>query len=130
MSYKEISKVHEELGKLMEERFQLGQKLTQEFVSQNSVSIEDLLEGTVEPRIFIKFIRYISDSFGIMYNEKIPVDVTIERINIGELPAEWIYIPEAFEHKIYLTLFGGGYRMGTLESRRWIPYLLSKYTNY
>jgi len=114
----------------MEERFYQGQKLTQEFVSQNSVSVEDLVGGTVEPAMFIKFIRYISDSFGILRNEKIPGDVTIEKINIGELSAEWIYVPEAFEHKIYLTLFGGGYRMGNLESRRWIPYLLSKNTNY
>jgi len=130
MSYKEISKVHEELGKLMEERFQLRQKLTQEFASQNSVSVEDLVGGRIESIMFIKYSRALSDSSGIINNEKIPGDVTIERIDIGELPAEWIYVPEASEHKIYLTLFGGGYFMGNLESRRWIPHLLSKVTNY
>jgi len=130
MSYKEISKVHEELGKLMEESFQLGQKLTQEFASKNNVSVEDLVGGKVELLMFLKFNRYFYDSLGIINNEKIPGDVTIERINIGELPAEWIYVPEASEHKIYLTLFGGGYFTGKLESRRWIPYLLSKVTNY
>jgi len=130
MSYEEISKVHEELGKLMEERFQLRQKLTQEFAYQNSVSVEDLLVGKVELMMIIKYNRHLSDSSGIITNEKIPGDVTIERINIGELPAEWIYVPEASERKIYLTLFGGGYFMGNLESRRWIPYLLSKVTNY
>jgi len=130
MSYKEISKVHEELGKLMEEGFQFGQKVAQEFASQNSVSVEDLEGGKVEPMMLIKFYRHLSDSSGIINNEKIPGDVTIERINIGELSAEWIYVPGAFKQKIYLTLFGGGYIMGKLESRRWIPYLLSKVTNY
>lgn len=77
-----------------------------------------------------KFYRHLSDSIRALNNEKIPGDVTIERINIGELSAEWIYVPGASEHKIYLTLFGGGYIMGNLESRRWIPYLLSKVTNY
>ena len=130
MSYEEISKVHKELGKLIEEGFQLGQKQTQEFASQNSISVEDLIGGKVEPMMLIKYYRYLSDSSGIISNEKIPGEVTIERINIGELSAEWIYVPGASEHKIYLTLFGGGYIMGNLESRRWIPYWLSKVTNY
>ncbi|GAH02702.1 unnamed protein product, partial [marine sediment metagenome] len=34
------------------------------------------------------------------------------------------------EDKIHLNLFGGGYYIGNLENRRWIPYLLSKATNY
>ena len=118
MAYEEISKVHEELGKLIEEGFKLGQKTTQEFASQNNVSVEDLVGGKVDPMMLIKFYRHLSDSSGILNNEEIPGDVTIERINIGELPAEWIYVPGAFEHKIYLTLFGGGYIMGNLESRR------------
>ncbi|MHA1931378.1 MAG: alpha/beta hydrolase [Promethearchaeota archaeon] len=130
MSYEEISKVHEELGKLMEESFQLGQKQTQEFASQNNVSVEDLEGGNVEPMMIFKFYRYLSDSSGMINNKQIPLDVTIERINIGELPVEWIYVPGASEHKVYLTLFGGGYMMGNLESRRWIPYLLSRTTNY
>lgn len=102
----------------------------QEFASQNSVSVEELLGGKVEPTMIIKFHRHLADSFGIINNEKIPGDVTIDRINIGEMSAEWIYVPGASEHKIYLNLFGGGYYIGNLESRRWIPYLLSKATNY
>ncbi len=130
MSYEEISKVHEELGKLMKERFQLRPKLTQEFAYQNGVSVEDLVGGKIEPMMIIKFYRHLSDSIRIVNNEKIPGDVTIERINIGELSADWIYVPGASEHEIYLTLFGGGYIIGNLESTRWIPYLLSKVTNY
>ncbi len=130
MSYEEISKVHEKLGKLIEERVQLRPKLTQEFASQNNISVEDLVGGKVEPMMITKFYRHLSDSIKILNNEKIPGNVTIERINIGELSAEWIYVPEASEHKIYMTLFGGGYMIGNLESTRWIPYLLSKVTNY
>ncbi|KKL04326.1 hypothetical protein LCGC14_2617180 [marine sediment metagenome] len=114
----------------MEERFQSRQKLTQEFASQNNVSVEDLEGGKVDLMMLMKFYRQLNDLIRKIYNEKIPGDVTIERINIGELSAEWIYIPGASELKIYLTLFGGGYFMGNLESRRWIPYLLSKVTNY
>ncbi|HDZ18667.1 MAG TPA: hypothetical protein ENH75_10265 [archaeon] len=60
----------------------------QEFASQNSVSVEDLLGGKVEPTMIIKFHRHLADSFGIINNEKIPGDVTIDRINIGEMSAE------------------------------------------
>ena len=55
MSYEEISKVHEELGKLLKEKVQLRPQLTQEFASQNNVSIEDLVGGKVEPTMIIKF---------------------------------------------------------------------------
>ncbi len=130
MSYKEISKVHEELGKLKERRFRLTQKFMQEFTSQNNILLEDLLSGKLEQMMMIKFHRHLADSFGKLNNEKIPGDVTVEKINIEEMSAEWIYVPGASEHKIYLNLFGGGYYIGNLESRRWIPYLLSKTTNY
>ncbi|HEC37625.1 MAG TPA: hypothetical protein ENI29_05270, partial [bacterium] len=72
MSYEEISKVHKELGKLMEEDFQLGQKATQEFASQNNISVEDLVGGKVDPMMLIKFYRHLSDSSGIIANEEIP----------------------------------------------------------
>lgn len=62
MAYEEISKVHEELGKLIKERVQLRPKLTQEFASQYNLSVEDLVGGKVEPMMITKFYRHLSDS--------------------------------------------------------------------
>jgi len=129
MSYEEISKVHKELGKLIEDSFELRRKFAKEFATQNGLQIRDLASGNVDGVTMLEFNRYISNNLGKERNKSISEDVKIEKFKIGQIPAEWISILGANEEKVYFHLFGGGYIMGTLESRRWIPYHISRVTN-
>jgi len=129
MSYEEISKVHKELGKLIEDSFEVRRKIAREFATQKGIPLRDLASGNVDGKTMIEFNRHISNNLGGERAKNIPNDVGIERFKIGNIPAEWISIPEANEEKVFYNLFGGGYIMGTLESRRWIPYHVSRATN-
>ena len=129
MSYEEISKVHKELGKLIEDSFELRRKIAREFATQKGILLRDLASGNVDGKTMIEFNRHISNNLGGKRAKNIPKDVGIERFKIGNIPAEWISVPEANEEIVFYNLFGGGYIMGTLESRRWIPYHVSRVTN-
>ena len=129
MSYEEISKVHKELGKLIEDSFELRRKIAREFATQKGILLRDLASGNVDGKTMIEFNRHISNKLGGKRAKNIPKDVGIERFKIGNIPAEWISVPEANEEIVFYNLFGGGYIMGTLESRRWIPYHVSRVTN-
>lgn len=129
MSYEEISKVHIELGKLIEDSFELRRKFAREFATQNGLQLGDLASGNVDGETMLEFNRYISNNLGKERTKSIPEDVRIEKFKIGRIPAEWISILGANEDQVYFHLFGGGYIMGTLESRRWIPYHISRVTN-
>lgn len=129
MAYEEISKVHKELGKLIEDSFEIRRKIAREFADQNNVALRDLAAGNVDAKTLLDFNRYISDKLGEERGKSIPEDVKIERFEIGNISAEWIFVPGASDDKVYFNLFGGGYMMGNLESRRIIPYHLSRVTN-
>ncbi|MHA2037048.1 MAG: alpha/beta hydrolase [Promethearchaeota archaeon] len=129
MAYEEISKVHKELGKLIEVGFEYRRKVAREFATQKGIPLRDLAAGNVDRTTMLEFNRYLSDKIGVERGKEIPKDVHIERITIGSIPAEWISVSEAKEDEVYLRLFGGGYMMGTLESRRIISYHLSRVTH-
>jgi acetyl esterase/lipase len=129
MAYEEISKVHNELGKLIEANFELRRKIAREFATQKDIQLRDIASGNIDQKTMLEFNRYLSNKLGEANNKNIPEDVSIEPFKIGHIPAEWIFIPGANEEKVYLNLFGGGYVMGTLESRRGIPYHLSRSTH-
>lgn len=128
MSYEEISKVHKELGKLIEDSFEVRRKIAREFATQNGLQLRDLASGNVDGKTMLEFNRYISDNLGEERAKNIPKDVVIERFKIGTVPAEWISVPGVNEEKVFYNLFGGGYIMGTLKSRRIIPYHISRAT--
>ncbi|MHA2268913.1 MAG: alpha/beta hydrolase [Promethearchaeota archaeon] len=129
MAYEEISKVHKELGKLIEVGFEYRRKVAREFATQKGIPLRDLAAGNVDRTTMLEFNRYLSNKIGVERGKEIPKDVHIERITIGSIPAEWISVSEAKEDEVYLRLFGGGYMMGTLESRRIISYHLSRVTH-
>ncbi|MFW9821847.1 MAG: alpha/beta hydrolase [Candidatus Thorarchaeota archaeon] len=129
MAYEEISKVHKELGKLIEDGFEIRRKVAREFANQKGVELRDLATGNVDRDTMLEFNRYLNEIIGEERAKTIPNDTIIERFQIGDLPAEWISVPEANNDEIYLRLFGGGYMMGTLESRRIISYHISRTTN-
>ncbi len=130
MFYEEIGKVHEKLGMLIHEGYEKNRKLAREFASTKNIALRDILSGKASPEIILDFSRYLSDMVGIKKSQSVPKDVIIEGLNVVDIPAEWISVPGAIKDKVYLNLFGGGYVLGTLKSRRWIPYLVSRATNF
>ena len=108
MAYEEISKVHKELGKLIEDSFEIRRKVAREFADQNDIALRDLATGNVDAKTLLDFNRYISDNLGKERGKSIPEDVKIERFEMGNISAEWIYVPGASEDKVFYNLFGGG----------------------
>lgn len=129
MAYEEISKVHKELGKLIEDSFEFRKRIAREFATQKGIPLRDLAAGKVDRITMLEFNRYLSNNVGEERAKEIPKDVHIERFKIGNIPAEWISVPEVHTDEVYLRLFGGGYLMGTLESRRVISYHISRATH-
>jgi acetyl esterase/lipase len=128
MAYDEILKVHKELGKLIEDSFKIRRKVAREFGTQKGIQLRDLASGNVDGKTMLEFNRYISDHLGEERGKYIPEDVVVDQIKIGNIPAEWISVPGANKEGVFYNLFGGGYMMGNLESRRWIPFHLSRVT--
>ena len=128
MAIEEISKVHKELGKLIGESFEHRRKLAREFATQKDIQLRDIATGNIDAKTMLEFNRYISDNLGEERGKSIPKDVRVEKFKIGNIPAEWISVPGANEEKVFYNLFGGGYIMGNLKSRRIIPYHISRAT--
>ncbi len=128
MSYLEVSTVHPQLGKLLEEDFNLNSKAGEEFAKKNGVSLEQItgLQGDWDQ--LLEFNRFTSASLALEKIRQIPDTTIFELVDAGGVQSEWIYVPEASEEKIFFHLFGGGYIMGTLPTRRWSPYLYSRQT--
>ena len=48
----------------------------------------------------------------------LPADVTVEKLDIGGIPAEWTHTPNADPQRAILYVHGGGYVIGSLDSHR------------
>jgi acetyl esterase/lipase len=48
-------------------------------------------------------------------------DVRFETLNIGDLPAAWVFAPETSRQRMLLYFFGGGYTSGSIQSYK--PFL-------
>jgi monoterpene epsilon-lactone hydrolase len=128
MSYLEVAKVHPQLGKLLEEDFKLNSKAGEEFAKKNGVSLEAITGLQGDWDLLLEYNRYIAAALALENNKQIPNNVTFELVDAGGVQSEWIYIPEASDEMIFFHLFGGGYIMGNLPTRRWSPYLYSRQT--
>lgn len=129
MSYHEVSKIHPKLAKLLEMDDEISAKATEEFAAKNRVSVEDIAKMRVNASLLIEMHRYIDQVAAIETNKNIPEEVTFKRVDEGSVELEWIYVSNAADKKVLFHLFGGGYLLGTLDSRRWLPYLYSRETN-
>ncbi len=129
MAYEEISKVHKELGKLIQERFEVRGKITREFATQKGIQLRDIASGNLDPKTMLELNRYTSKIMGEERIKKIPMDIKIDQFKIGNIAAEWISVPGAHEDQVFLNLFGGGYIMSTFIGSRLILYQISRATN-
>jgi acetyl esterase/lipase len=129
MSHLEVAKVHPKLGELLEEDFKLSSKAGNKFAKEKSVPLEDLTSFKADWDLLLEYNRYIDTAKALEASKNIPEETIFEPINAGGVHSEWIYLPEASKERIFFHLWGGGYIMGSLLTRRWEPYLYSKTMN-
>jgi len=128
MSYLEVAKIHPKLGGLLEKDTKFSAKAAEEFAAKHGVSVEDINSMRVDGALLLGMHRYIDTLIALEDNKHIPKDVTFKRVDAGGVESEWIYVPDANEKKVFFHLFGGGYIIGNLDSRRWSTFLYSRET--
>ncbi len=128
MAIVEISKIRQDLAKLLEKDNLLAERAIKEFSLKKGVSTKEILEKKGDWMLILELNRYISKLKASYKDKFIPKDVSFERIDANGVPADWVINAGASEQKIIFFLFGGGYVMGTLETRKWLPYLLGRAT--
>jgi len=129
MSYLEVAKVHPKLGKLLEKDAVISAKASEEFATKNGVSVEDIINMRVDASLMLGMNRHIVSVAATKFNKLIPNDVILKRVDAGGVESEWIYTTNSMDKKVFFHLFGGGYIMGNLDTRKWSPYLYSRETN-
>ena len=124
-------KLRPDVKKIMELKNSYAQKATEEFLSKKrdqgiTITENMLLE---DRNIAMEYQRYLSAFTSRKRNALIPKEVIFERVDADGIPAEWIIPPNVKNEKVIIHLFGGGYVMGTIETRRWLPFLISRVSN-
>jgi len=128
MAVEEISKIRPNLAKLVEKNNLLGEKAAKEFALKKGVDIKDAIELKGDLKLINKLYRYIDKYTSVQKNKSIPDDVKFKKIDANGVSTEWIITPKAKDTHIIFYLFSGGYMWGTIETRRFIPYLLGRAT--
>jgi acetyl esterase/lipase len=129
MSYLEVEKIHPKLGALLKKNDSISTKIAEEFATKNGVSLDDITSMKVKPVLLLHMHRYIDRLVAIEENNCIPKDVKFNRIITGNVESEWVYTSDTDDQKVLFHLFGGGYIMGNLDTRRWISSLYMRETN-
>ena len=124
-------KLRPDVKKIMELRNSFAEIATKEFLnkkkSQGITVTEKMLLS--DKNIALEYQRYLSAFTSLKRNALIPKEVIFKRVDADGVPAEWIITPNAEKEKALFHLFGGGYVMGTIETRRWLPFLISRASN-
>ncbi|MEO2076052.1 MAG: alpha/beta hydrolase [Bacillus sp. (in: firmicutes)] len=55
-------------------------------------------------------------------------DITVEKVDIEGIPAEWVTAPNAVDDRVFLYLHGGAYIMGSCNTHRYLASKLSRST--
>lgn len=55
-------------------------------------------------------------------------DITVEKVDIEGIPAEWVTAPNAMDNRVFLYLHGGAYIMGSCNTHRYLASKLSRST--
>lgn len=124
-------KLRSDVKKIMELRNSYAVIATEEFLSKKKSQGIKITEETLlsDQNIALEYQRYLSAFSALKRNALIPQETIFERIDADGVPAEWIVSPDIKNDKLLIHLFGGGYVMGTIETRRWIPFLMARASN-
>lgn len=121
-------KLRPDVKKIMELRNSYAERATKEFLNkkknQGTIITEKMLISDRD--IALEYQRYLSAFTSLKRNELIPKEVIFEQVDANGVPAEWVISPNAKKEKVLFHLFGGGYVMGTIETRRWLPFLMGR----
>ncbi|MHA1802985.1 MAG: alpha/beta hydrolase [Promethearchaeota archaeon] len=128
-SIMEVAKINPKLAELLEEDAKLSEMAAAQFAKMKGISVEDAINRRGDWGIILELTRFISDYLAKENNKRLPKDIKFERVDAGGIPAEWILNPNATDEGILFHLFGGGYIMGSLETRRTNPSMIARAAN-
>ncbi len=128
MTIQVSSKFRLDLKKVLEIRNSYAQEATKEFFQKKKNEGIELDENILKTNISIilELNRYINAYVSFKNKDFIPSSVKFEQVDANGVNAEWITPPGVETDKVLLYLFGGAYNMGTIETRRKLPFLISE----
>lgn len=124
----EQSKIPPELANLIAIKNSMNEKALEEFTEKKSregISVSEALKNN-DFKLIIELSRYQTKYIALNMYEPLPDDVKCEVIDADGVAAEWYTNPNVVHDQVLFHLFGGGYVMGTLETRRRLPFLLGR----
>ena len=120
-------KLRSDLKKVMERRNSYAENALKEFLlkkkSEGIEVNEKMLNSDIN--IILGLNRFSDEYTSIKRKDLIPSGVNFERVDANGVAAEWITPPNVETDKVLFYLFGGAYVIGTIETRRILPYLIS-----
>ena len=126
------SKLRKDVKKLLQIRLSEMARLMKEFFNKKEQEGTplDLKSLQKDPIALLEFQRYSMEIITLKrYETLIPKDIKFERIDANGVPCDWVTCPNCEENKVLLWLFGGGYTMGSLETRKIFPFLIGRAGN-
>ncbi|TFF97273.1 MAG: alpha/beta hydrolase [Promethearchaeota archaeon] len=117
-----------DLAKLIAIKNSMNEKALEEFTEKKSregISVSEALKNNDFKQI-IELSRYQTKYIALNMYGPLPGNVKCELTDADGVAAEWITNPNVVTDQILFHLFGGGYVMGTLETRRRNPFLLGR----
>ena len=131
MTVQVSSKFRSDLKKVLEMINSDAQNATREFIQKKKSEGIEIDENMLKTNVIIllELNRYINAYVSFKNKDFIPSSVKFERVDANGVPAEWITPPGVETDKVLFYLFGGAYNMGTIETRRKLPFLISESSN-
>lgn len=125
------SKLRKDVKKLMQLRLSEMAKVMKDFYNKKAQEGNPLDLKTIQkdPVALLEFMRYFNEVITLQKLELIPKEIKFERVDANGIPCDWVTCPNCEENKVLLWLFGGGYTMGTLETRKIFPFLIGRAGN-
>jgi len=125
------SKLRKDVRKLMQLRLSEMEKVMKDFFNKkeqegNPIDIKTLQKDS---NTLLEFQRYFNEVMTLQRSALIPKDIKFERVDANGVPCDWVSCPNCEENKVLLWLFGGGYVMGSLETRKIFPFLIGRAGN-
>ena len=127
----EISKIRPDLAELLDKNNKVAEAAMREFAKKKGmkdISLSKLMSKG-GGKLVLELNRFIDVYAANLRNKQILDEITFGRKDADGVPVEWIRAPDSSRENVLFYLFGGGYAMGTLDTRRWSPYLLVRDTD-
>lgn len=125
------SKLRKDVKELMQLRLSEMAKLMKDFYHKKAQEGNplDFKALQKDPLALLEFQRYSNEVMTQQKIELIPKEIKFERVDANGVPCDWVTCPNCEENKVLVWLFGGGYVMGNLETRKSFPFLIGRAGN-